>query len=97
MHIFTKATWLALVASTILCAQSDLASVTGEVIDSSKAVMVGVTVAIRNTEHEHLAFHSYQSGRLLYYHRVAAGLVRAHCVEARIRDLSRIEHRARNR
>jgi hypothetical protein len=42
--------WLALVAPAALFGQGDLATVTGVVTDSSKAVILGATVTIRNTE-----------------------------------------------
>src|SRR5690242_10336230 len=50
MQSLTKATWLALAASTILYGQADLASVTGVVTDSTRAVIAGATVTIRNTD-----------------------------------------------
>ena len=42
--------WLILLASAVLYGQGDLATVTGVVTDSMKAVMVGVAVTIRNTD-----------------------------------------------
>src|SRR5581483_956900 len=48
MHILTKAACLALFVSSVLSGQ-ELASVTGVVMDSTKAVLVGANVTIRNT------------------------------------------------